>query len=47
VRYRLKKIAESLDYDPSEPRDAMIIHLAIILGKIAEKPAPRKPSSTV
>ena len=47
VRYRLKKIAESLDYDPSEPRDAMTIHLAIILGKIAEKPAAKKPTSSV
>lgn len=47
VRYRLKKIAESLAYDPSEPRDAMIIHLAIILGKIAEKPASRKPTTAV
>ena len=47
VRYRLKKIAESLAYDPSEPRDAMIIHLAIILGRIAEKPALRKPTTAV
>lgn len=47
VRYRLKKIAESIDYDPSEPRDAMIIHLAIMLGRIAEKPAARKPTSPV
>jgi hypothetical protein len=47
VRYRLKKIAESIDYDPSEPRDAMIIHLAIMLGRIAEKPATRKPTPAV
>lgn len=37
VRYRLKKIADVLDFDPSDARDALTIHMAIILGHITER----------
>lgn len=46
VRYRLKKIADALDWDPVDPRDAVIVHTAIIVGRIAERPqrsTPRAP----
>jgi len=42
VRYRLKKVTDALDYDPSEPRDSLILHTAIVLGRISEKPQGRK-----
>ena len=42
VRYRLKKAADVLDWDPSLPRDALIIHTAIILGRTAERPAAHR-----
>jgi len=42
VRYRLKKVTDALDYDPSEPRDSLILHAAIVLGRISEKPQGRK-----
>lgn len=42
VRYRLKKVTDALDYDPSEPRDSLILHAAIVLGRISEKPQARK-----
>jgi hypothetical protein len=46
VRYRLKKVAEVVDWDPSVPRDALTLHLAIILGAMSEpntpSPAPGK-----
>ncbi len=42
VRYRLKKVTDTLDYDPSEPRDSLILHAAIVLGRISEKPQGRK-----
>jgi hypothetical protein len=37
VRYRLKKVADVLAWDPAEARDSLIIHLAIILGHIGER----------
>jgi hypothetical protein len=37
VRYRLKKVADVLAWDPVEARDSLIIHLAIILGHIGER----------
>lgn len=37
VRYRLKKIADVLDFDPADARDALTIHMAIILGRISER----------
>lgn len=46
VRYRLKKVSEVLDWDPGVPRDALTLHLAIILGAMSEpntpSPAPGK-----
>ncbi len=43
VRYRLKKVAEELDWDPSVPRDALTMHLAIILGAMMEPNNPPGP----
>jgi hypothetical protein len=40
VRYRLKKVAEVLDWDPGIPRDALTLHLAIILGAMSEPNTP-------
>jgi hypothetical protein len=40
VRYRLKKVSEVLDWDPSVPRDALTLHLAIILGAMSEPNTP-------
>ena len=37
VRYRLKKIADVLDFDPGDARDAFTIHMAIVLGQIGER----------
>jgi len=37
VRYRLRKIAELIDWDPTHPRDALTIHFAIVLGRIADQ----------
>ena len=37
VRYRLKKIADVLDFDPADARDAFTIHMAIVLGQIGER----------
>lgn len=45
VRYRLKKVVDALDYDPSEPRDSLILHAAIVLGRIGEKPRRRAPEA--
>jgi len=36
VRYRLKKVIEVIDWDPSVPRDAFTIHVAVILGSMSE-----------
>jgi DNA-binding PucR family transcriptional regulator len=47
VRYRLKKIIEVVDWDPGVPRDALTIHLAVILGAMSEpnqSPSPSGPS---
>lgn len=47
VRYRLKKVADVLDWDPSHPRDALIIHTAIIVGRIGERPSvAKRPTKT-
>lgn len=40
VRYRLKKVAETLDWDPGVPRDALTLHIAIILGAMSEPNTP-------
>jgi DNA-binding PucR family transcriptional regulator len=36
VRYRLKKVSEVIEWDPGAPRDALTLHLAIILGAMSE-----------
>ena len=36
VRYRLKKVIEVIDWDPGVPRDALTLHLAIVLGAMSE-----------
>jgi sugar diacid utilization regulator len=36
VRYRLKKVSQVVAWDPSNPRDALTLHLAIILGSMSE-----------
>ena len=47
VRYRLKKVAELLEWDPGVPRDALTLHLAIIVGAMSEPntPVPNLPRS--
>lgn len=46
VRYRLRKIAELIEWDPTHPRDALTIHFAIVLGKIADKTPTGSPPPT-
>lgn len=36
VRYRLKKVVEVVEWNPGEPRDALTLHLALILGSMSE-----------
>ncbi|RIX28106.1 PucR family transcriptional regulator [Amnibacterium setariae] len=36
VRYRLKRITELLGWDPTSPRDAFVLHAALIVGAINE-----------
>jgi hypothetical protein len=45
VRYRLKKVIEVVDWDPGIPRDALTLHLAVILGAMSEpNQSPSNPS---
>lgn len=44
VRYRLKKIIEVVEWDPGVPRDALTIHLALILGSMSEPNQSPQPS---
>jgi hypothetical protein len=46
VRYRLRKIAELIPFDPTHPRDALTIHFAIVLGKIADNKPSSAPPAT-
>jgi len=46
VRYRLKKVSEVLDWDPGAPRDALTLHLAIILGAMSEPNTPPRASGS-
>ncbi len=41
VRYRLKRMSEILGWDPSNPRDALVVHTALIVGAIAEPETTR------
>ena len=45
VRYRLKKVSEVIDWDPGVPRDALTLHLAIILGAMSEPNQGPTPNS--
>ncbi|MGN6443882.1 PucR family transcriptional regulator [Amnibacterium sp.] len=42
VRYRLKRITELLGWDPTSPRDAFVLHAALIVGAISEPPQVRR-----
>lgn len=42
VRYRLKRITELLGWDPTGPREALVLHAALILGAISEPGLPRR-----
>ena len=42
VRYRLKRITELLGWDATGPREALILHAALILGAISEPTVPRR-----
>ncbi len=33
VRYRLRKVTDLLGYDVSQPRDALVVRLAIVVGR--------------
>jgi hypothetical protein len=44
VRYRLKRISELIGWDATGPREALILHAALILGAISEPTAPRRRS---
>lgn len=37
VRYRLRKVAETVDLDPHEPRDAWVLQVAVALGRVSEQ----------
>lgn len=44
VRYRLKKVSDVIDWDPGVARDALTLHIAIILGAMHEpNTAPKSP----
>lgn len=47
VRYRLKKVVEVINWDPGVPRDALTLHLAIILGAMSEPNSPGGSGGTV
>jgi hypothetical protein len=36
VRYRLRRIAETLSYDLGAPRDAHVVRLALVLGRVGD-----------
>lgn len=45
VRYRLKKVLEVVDWDPGVPRDALTLHLAVILGAMSEPNTSGAPAN--
>jgi DNA-binding PucR family transcriptional regulator len=45
VRYRLKKVAEELKWDSGVPRDALTMHVALIVGAMSEPNSPAGPRS--
>ena len=36
VRYRLGRVASQLGWDATDPREAFVLHTAIILGRLAQ-----------
>ncbi|MGH3320447.1 MAG: PucR family transcriptional regulator [Streptosporangiaceae bacterium] len=40
VRYRLRRIAEMTGYPPTDSRAAFVLHIALILGRLAESQVP-------
>lgn len=41
VRYRLKRVTRLTGWDPTAPRDAFVIQVALAVGALAERSAPR------
>src|SRR5699024_12283077 len=36
VRYRLRKITDAIGLDPTTSRDAFVIHIALVYGRLSE-----------
>ena len=34
VRYRLRRVSEVTGYNPTDPRDALVLRLALIIGRL-------------
>lgn len=45
VRYRLKRVTDLLGWDPTGPREALVLHSALILGAISEPVRSRRRSA--
>ena len=41
VRYRLRRITDLTGWDPLVPRDAFVLHCALVAGRLAESSAAR------
>lgn len=44
VRYRLKRILDIIGWDATEPRAALVLHAALIVGSLSETEPPRRPA---
>jgi DNA-binding PucR family transcriptional regulator len=40
VRYRLRRICDLTGWDPLVPRDAFVLHCALVAGRLADSCAP-------
>ncbi|MBF5082323.1 CdaR family transcriptional regulator [Quadrisphaera sp. INWT6] len=45
VRYRLRRVAEVTGWDPSVPREAFVLQVALAVGALAERPGRRSPGT--
>lgn len=45
VRYRLRRVAEVTGWDPSVPREAFVLQVALAVGALAERPGRRSPGA--
>jgi len=45
VRYRLRRVAEVTGWDPSVPREAFVLQVALAVGALAERPVRRSPGT--